>query len=386
MEGRPWSFENKLLVLQEIEKDVQPSDMVLNFSPFWIRLYNLPFGYRSDDRIKALARSLGQCMEIEEDFLNINPYRRIRVLVDISKPLKRFQLIRVKGNNTVKVTLKYERLPHFCFLCGLMSHTEKDCTVVSEEDRETGQGWGMDIRASPRKGFGKNREEIETLKLRKCLFVPKPQNTSNVAAAKLKGIYGLHEVGVENAVINVSEKEDSTSVPGQSTHMVTNEDKKAHALVTQIPTKENNLMADVDFVGTKEVAVVQCSNPDNSSSADLTVFERELNVAGAEVTCNLFHVGKSVVPSRKFIKAKKCSSRAKKPLSENVVSCSTLMVVPAQQLGSDHGSKRKMEDADVVMEEYDGGLKRSCGDISLSVQLNEDKVAGVGYDQPREQQ
>lgn len=32
--GRPWSFENKLLVLQEIEKNVQPSDIVLNFSPF----------------------------------------------------------------------------------------------------------------------------------------------------------------------------------------------------------------------------------------------------------------------------------------------------------------------------------------------------------------
>src|SRR5688572_7578100 len=98
-------------------------------------------------------------MEIEEDFLNINPYRRIRVYMDITKPLKRCQMIRLKGNNNVKISLKYERLPHFCFMCGLMSHTEKDCTHVSEEDKDAGYSWGMNIRASPRKGLNKIREE-----------------------------------------------------------------------------------------------------------------------------------------------------------------------------------------------------------------------------------
>lgn len=62
-----------------------------------------------------MATSVGQCMEIEEDFLDINSYRRVRVLVDVSKPIKRFQMIRVKGNNTVKINLKYKRLPHFYF-------------------------------------------------------------------------------------------------------------------------------------------------------------------------------------------------------------------------------------------------------------------------------
>lgn len=95
-------------------------------------------------------------MEIKEDFLDINPYHRVRVLVDITKPLKRYQLIRLKNNNTMKISLKYERLPHFCFLCGLMDHIEKDCSHVAEEDKEKGYGWGMNIRASPRKGFSKD--------------------------------------------------------------------------------------------------------------------------------------------------------------------------------------------------------------------------------------
>lgn len=57
--------------------------------------------------------------------------------MDITKPLKRWQLIRTKGDNTVKINIKYERLPHFCFLCGIISHTEKDCSNVSDEN------WGM---------------------------------------------------------------------------------------------------------------------------------------------------------------------------------------------------------------------------------------------------
>lgn len=114
-------------------------------------------------------------MEIEEDFLDINTYHRVRILVDETKPIKRFQMIRVKGNNTVKINLKYERLPHFCFLCGMISHTEKDCANVSDEDKEAGYGWSMDIKASLHKGFNKNKEEIEALKLKKKLFVPKPK-------------------------------------------------------------------------------------------------------------------------------------------------------------------------------------------------------------------
>lgn len=106
--------------------------MVFNFSPFWIRLYNLPFGFRSNDNIKTIAMAMGDVMEVEEDFLDVSPFRRVRVMLDITKPLKRFQMIRLKGNSTAKVTLKYERLPHFCFLCGCMSHVEKDCSNVDE--------------------------------------------------------------------------------------------------------------------------------------------------------------------------------------------------------------------------------------------------------------
>lgn len=83
-------------------------------------------------------------------------------------------MVRLKGGITAKISIKYECLPHFCFLCGLLTHTEKNCTMVDEEDKEKGYGWGLDIKASPRKGLHKHTEEIEALKVRKNLFVSKP--------------------------------------------------------------------------------------------------------------------------------------------------------------------------------------------------------------------
>ncbi|CAO2815949.1 unnamed protein product [Amaranthus hypochondriacus] len=114
-------------------------------------------------------------MELEEDFLDISPFRRVRVLMDVSKPLKRYQMIRVQSEKNIKITLKYERLPFFCFLCGLLSHTEKDCSNVMDEDKEAGYRWGLDIRASPRKGLSKNKEEVDAIKMKRILFVTKPK-------------------------------------------------------------------------------------------------------------------------------------------------------------------------------------------------------------------
>lgn len=130
--------------------------------------------------MKVIAKAIKDVMEIEEDYLDINPFRRLRVWLDITKLLKRFQQICLKNQQTVQIPIKYERLPHFCFLCGLLSHTEKDCTNVTEEEKDVGYGWGLNIRASPLKGLSKNVEEVNALKSRKSLFVVKPKEKENI--------------------------------------------------------------------------------------------------------------------------------------------------------------------------------------------------------------
>ncbi|KAK9281274.1 hypothetical protein L1049_004170 [Liquidambar formosana] len=52
-------------------------------------------------------------------------YMRIRVRVDIHKPLKRSITLKV-GSKSMWVSVKYERLLTFCYYCGMLGHVEKD--------------------------------------------------------------------------------------------------------------------------------------------------------------------------------------------------------------------------------------------------------------------
>lgn len=44
LSGRPWTFDQSLVVLNDIDGTQQPSSIAINEYPFWIRLYNLPLG------------------------------------------------------------------------------------------------------------------------------------------------------------------------------------------------------------------------------------------------------------------------------------------------------------------------------------------------------
>lgn len=166
LDGRPWCFDNMLVLLKEADGDEPPDQVILNQSPFWIRLKNLPFNMRSDDVIKLLIGNMGDIIEIEEDVLGFGRYRRVKVMLDISKPLRRYRKLRDKKGNDIQVDFAYERLPFFCLACGVMGHSEKDCHSVPEEDRCEKLGWHLGLKATPRKGRSKEIEEEN--KYRNC--------------------------------------------------------------------------------------------------------------------------------------------------------------------------------------------------------------------------
>ena len=52
----------------------------------------------------------------------------IRVDIPFDKPLRRGgNIVNMEGDKHW-VTFKYERLPNFCFFCGILGHDEKHCT------------------------------------------------------------------------------------------------------------------------------------------------------------------------------------------------------------------------------------------------------------------
>lgn len=65
----------------------------------------------------------------------LSSYLRIRVGLYVNRPLRRFVSVCFPGEKGVTcVELDYEKLPHFCFFCGRVTHTGPNC-----EERKAGR-------------------------------------------------------------------------------------------------------------------------------------------------------------------------------------------------------------------------------------------------------
>lgn len=109
----PWSFDRALLVLQEPGM-VQPSKLKFNESPFWIRLYDVPFGARSKETARLLGSSVGEVMEIDESTVKIyGKFIRLRAKIDITKPLRRGIMATVGGKKIWIYSCEIRKIAEF---------------------------------------------------------------------------------------------------------------------------------------------------------------------------------------------------------------------------------------------------------------------------------
>ncbi|KMT00777.1 hypothetical protein BVRB_9g220580 [Beta vulgaris subsp. vulgaris] len=129
---------------------------------------------------------------------------RLRILLDVTKPLRRVQRVALKDGSSALIEIKYERLPTFCYMCGRIGHIERDCLMASEENKEDEKQWGSWIRASPRRGRQRIEEETKVfLKGARVLdFIGK------VAEVEGNNIGREEEVGVVQQ--NLAAEDDDT--------------------------------------------------------------------------------------------------------------------------------------------------------------------------------
>jgi hypothetical protein len=75
-----------------------------------------------------LGNSMGvvEAVNSDEDGVGWGEYLRVRIRLDISKSLARGRVLKLNGDNTW-VAFQYERLPKFCFQCGIIRHGMGGC-------------------------------------------------------------------------------------------------------------------------------------------------------------------------------------------------------------------------------------------------------------------
>lgn len=215
---------------------------------------------RSNEYVKALTAGLGEFLDIVEDVLGLERYRRIKIMIDITKPIRRNQKMTDRSGKEVKVEFKYERLPYFCLACGIIRHSERDCLNVSEEDKKKELGWSLSLRETPRKGYSKDIEEITLItKSRRQLFVTKeheaPRSITTVVIPKEV------EEGVKGSLV---EEIQEIGIMGEGKLVV---GKEGLGMVSLVSTRANR------EVEGEKVTGVTVENPGNVGGEIISVGE-----------------------------------------------------------------------------------------------------------------
>lgn len=100
----PWSFNRSLIVLQILDPHKNPSEVVLDRTPFWIRVHDLPLALRTESIAKSIGDSLGGYIGWDKNEDNrLGLFLRFRAWIKISCPLRRSTVIARPGREPIKV-------------------------------------------------------------------------------------------------------------------------------------------------------------------------------------------------------------------------------------------------------------------------------------------
>ncbi|CAN1824702.1 hypothetical protein LINPERHAP1_LOCUS30872 [Linum perenne] len=82
------------------------------------KVHDLPVGFYLETVGKVLGNFTWRFVEYDASNLILfdREFMRLRVTLDVRKPLKREKKIRVEGGESITCRLRYERLPNFCYI------------------------------------------------------------------------------------------------------------------------------------------------------------------------------------------------------------------------------------------------------------------------------
>lgn len=97
--NEPWFFDRNLLVLEALEENQRTVDLEFKKVDFWLRILNLPIGYRNEMVARKIGNNIGEFLEMDkgENRGMWGNNIRIKVKLDISSPLRRGFMLKMDG-------------------------------------------------------------------------------------------------------------------------------------------------------------------------------------------------------------------------------------------------------------------------------------------------
>jgi hypothetical protein len=102
LEGRPWILQgNYLFAVEDFDRSIPVKQVSFNLESFWIRMFDLPLARMCREMVTRLGATVGEVEEVDTNELGIGwgEYVRVRIKINITKPLARGQLLKMKDRS-----------------------------------------------------------------------------------------------------------------------------------------------------------------------------------------------------------------------------------------------------------------------------------------------
>lgn len=104
----------------------------LSSAAMWVQLHNLPIEMWDGETLETVTAHLGNLLKVDSltASLSRSRFARVCIKIDLSKPLCHSFWVG-DDSHRVFVVVLYERLPTFCYTCGVIGHGSRSCSHVS---------------------------------------------------------------------------------------------------------------------------------------------------------------------------------------------------------------------------------------------------------------
>lgn len=134
LKGCPWVLDKHVVILELIDPTKKHMDHKLTSLPIVVKVHQLSLSNQSDHVAQLIGNNLGEFVEVPKETDSFySPLFRIKILLDVTTQLKRGNYFQGVEGDKQWLQVTYERLPLFCFLCGIIGHGKDKCQYGEKE-------------------------------------------------------------------------------------------------------------------------------------------------------------------------------------------------------------------------------------------------------------